>query len=304
MTRTILPPQSTELERAVDLCTPHWGTLADAVEPATVQANAQFQPWLAVQWQVAQFAPYFNTVDELLAEAVPWLMERGNAASVRRALGWLGYTGVTIDEAGAWLHIDVGRPLAEPDMSAIVHVVRESLPAHVRIYRVFHGYDVRPIVLDRGPALDAGMLDGYSGVLGEHGVVESFGMRAGGTVPPAAIGTPTGAPTHVRMSTSRYDDMPVLDAWRLDSRVLSGVSGGVMELAISTSNAPQPGGGVRVRTNTLAKASAWDAPAPIGASTAECTAQAAVPVHPPRRWGGPWGGPWREHFQLISHEET
>ena len=103
MVRHILPPQSTSLERAVDETMPAWGHMVDAIEPTSVRADPQFQPWLAVQWQVAQFAPYFPTMEALLAEAIPWLMERGNAASLRRALGWLGFHSVVIDEDGAWL---------------------------------------------------------------------------------------------------------------------------------------------------------------------------------------------------------
>lgn len=304
MSRHILPPQSTSLERAVDETMPAWGHMADAIEPASVRADPQFQPWLAVQWQVAQFAPYFDSVDALLAAAMPWLMERGNPAALRRALSWLGYENVTIDEDGAWLHLDLGRALQSHEMAAIVHVVRASLPAHVRFYRVFHGYDLRPIVLDRGPALDVGMLDGYSGVPGDHGLLESFGIRRGRTLPPAPIGQPSGAPTQVRVSVSRYDDMPVLDAWRLDSRVLSALSGGAMELTQYTTTAPPVGGGVRVRSQSVARASAWTAPAPISATTKTTPHQSAVPVHPPRHWGGSWGGAWRDHFQLISTEET
>ena len=210
MVRHILPPQSTSLERAVDETMPAWGHMADAIEPASVRADPQFQPWLAVQWQVAQFAPYFPTMAALLAEALPWLMERGNAASLRRALGWLGFHSVVIDEDGAWLHIDAGQPLQADQLAAVAHVVRASLPAHVHFYRVFHGYDLRPIVLDRGPALDAGMLDGYSGVPGGSDLVVSFGERAGYTLPTAPAQGGTGAQTHVRVSTSRYDDMPVL----------------------------------------------------------------------------------------------
>ena len=308
MVRHILPPQSTSLERAVDETMPAWGHMADAIEPASVRADPQFQPWLAVQWQVAQFAPYFPTMAALLAEAVPWLMERGNAASLRRALGWLGFHSVVIDEDGAWLHIDVGQPLQADQLAAVAHVVRASLPAHVHFYRVFHGYDLRPIVLDRGPALDAGMLDGYSGVPGGSDLVVSFGERAGYTLPTAPAQGGTGAQTHVRVSTSRYDDMPVLDAWRLDSHIIAGVSGGVMELFVGTCDAPQPGGGPLLQRRETANAVPWLAPAPIGARL-DAQAQALpVLVHLAPRWGGHWGqahgGPWDPIFWLISSEDT
>ncbi|WP_287806152.1 phage tail protein [Diaphorobacter sp.] len=303
--RTILPTGSTELERVIDTTFPRgWAALADSADPLAMAGDTSVLSWLAVQWQVAQFAPYIATVEELLDQAVPWLMERGSAASLRRALGWLGYTAVNIDEAGAWLHIDVGQVPSQQDIAAIVHVVRESLPAHVRFYRIFHGHDVRPIVLDRGPALDVGMLDGYSGVPGAHGLLESFGIRRGGTLPAATAKHLRGAPTQVRVSVARYDDMPVLDAWHLDSRVLAATSGGVMELAMFATTAPPAGGGVRVRSQSVARATAWTAPAPMCAATLTTAHQAAEPVHPPRHWGGPWGGPWREHFQLISTEET
>ena len=82
MPRHILPPQSTELERAVDESMPSWGDMADAIEPAKVRADPQFQPWLAMQWQVAKFAPYFPSVGALLTAGLPWLLERGTAAGV------------------------------------------------------------------------------------------------------------------------------------------------------------------------------------------------------------------------------
>ena len=302
--RHLLPPQATPLERAIDQSAPHWDALASAFGPPSTSTPDVFAPWLAAEYGLAEFAPYFDTVPELLAEGLPWLFVRGTAAGLRRALAWLGYHSVVIDEQGAWLHLDLGRPLQSHELAAIVHVVRASLPAHVNFYRVFHGYDARPIVLDRGPALDAGMLDGYSGVLGSHGVVESFGIRGGRTLPPAPAGHPRTAATQVRVSVSRYDDMPVLDAWRLDSRVLSALSGGAMELTQYTTTAPPLGGGVRVRSQSGARATAWTAPASVAMATQHTAQATPTPVHPPRHWGGPWGGPWRDNFQLISTEET
>lgn len=302
--RTILPTGATTLERVIDTTFPRgWDAMADGADPAATGRNASLLPWLAQQWQVAQFAPYFNTVDELLAQAVPWLMERGSAASLRRVLRWIGFDNVAIDEDGAWLHLDLGRPVDAQELAAVVHVVRETLPAHVRFWRVYHGHDLRPIVLDRGPALDAGMLDGYSGVLGASGLVESFGVRAGGTLAASPMGQPHGSATHIRVSVSRYDDMPVLDAWRLDSRVLSGVSGGVMELTTYISNAPALGGGTAWLSALPASVAPWIAPAPTITRTDNAAALGTVPVHPPHRWGGTWGGPWRDHFHIFNREE-
>ncbi|QIL44648.1 phage tail protein [Acidovorax sp. HDW3] len=280
-----------------------WQTLAATTDPSSTATNSTLLPWMAQQWQVAQFAPYFATTAELLAAAIPWLMERGTAASVRRAMSWLGYNGVTIEDIGPWLHIDPGRTVNAQQMPAIAKVVLASIPAHVDFYRVYHGNDLRPIVLDKGPALDAGMLDGYSGVPGSDGVVESFALRAGRTLSVYPVGRPLGARTDVRVSIARYADMPVLDAWRLDNRVLGATSGGIMELAITASNAPSQDGGASAYSSTKAYTCAWAAPAPKCSATHTSIRTAPIPIMPPRRWGGLWGGPWRGHFQHRTTEE-
>jgi len=305
MARHILPPQSTELERAVDESMPSWGDMADAIEPAKVRADPQFQPWLAMQWQVAMFAPYFPSVDALLTASLPWLLERGTAASVVRALGWVGFAGSKVDEDGAYLHINLGRPATAEEMARVAHVVRASLPAHVHFYRVFNPLnDVRRIVLDRAPALDTGMLDGDSGVMGPDGVKLSFGERSGATLPAAPADALPAISTHQRVGLIRYDDMPVLDAWRLDSHVLMGVSGGVMELFRSTTTAHTPGGGALATAEARTHVAPWVAPAPVAAGVAAHLSTAPEPISPPRRWGGPWAGPWRQAFLLIQTEET
>lgn len=235
--RHILPPQSTELERAIDETMPQWDAIAGAFTPPSLGEPEGFAPWLAAEYALTEFAPYFATTAELLAEGRQWLFVRGTAASVLRALRWVGFPGAVIEEEGAYLHIGLGRIATAAEMARVAHVVRASVPAHVAFYRVHHGHDLRPIVLDRGPALDAGMLDGYSGVLGDSDVVESFGVRRGGTAPGAQLGRPQTAATAIRVFVSRYDDMPVLDAWRLDSRVLSAVSGGLMALTTYISDA-------------------------------------------------------------------
>lgn len=301
--RHLLPPQSTALERAVDETSPAWDGIAAAFTPPSVGEPATFAPWLAAEYELAEFAPYFEGTAELIANGLRWLFERGTAASVLRALSWVGFPDARVEEDGPYLHIHTGRIPTDAEIAHLAHVVRASIPAHVSLYRAVHGLDLRPLVLDRGRALDAGMLDGYSGVMGDSGVVLSFGQRRGSLLPSSPVGTPQGSTEQTRVSVSRYDDMPLLDAWRLDSRVLAGVSGGVMEISIHASEAPQPGGGTSGEEATRAGLSAWTAPDPIGARIEARTHYAPIPVHPPRRWGGPWGGPWRPNFYFISREE-
>lgn len=303
--RTLLPPQSTELERALDQTFPQWDALADAFTVPSVGEPEQFAPWLAAEYELAQFAPYFQTTAELIEQGLQWLFTRGTAASVVRALGWVGFAGSTVDEDGAYLHINLGRPATAEDMARVAHVVRASLPAHVHFYRVFNPLnDVRRIVLDRTPRLDTGMLDGDSGVMGPDGVKLSFGERSGATLPAAPADALPTISTQQRVGLIRYDDMPVLDAWRLDSHVLMGVSGGVMELFRSTTTAHTPGGGALATAEARTSVAAWLAPAPVPAGGAAHISTAPEPISPPRRWGGPWGGPWRQAFLLIQSEET
>ena len=303
--RTLLPPQSTPLERALDQTFPQWDALADAFTVPSVGEPEQFAPWLAAEYELAQFAPYFPTTAELIEQGLQWLFTRGTAASLVRALGWVGFAGAEVDEDGAYLHINLGRPATAEEMARVAHVVRASLPAHVHFYRVFNPLnDVRRIVLDRAPRLDTGMLDGDSGVMGPDGVKLSFGERSGATLPAAPADALPAISTHQRVGLIRYDDMPVLDAWRLDSHVLMGVSGGVMELFRSTTTAHTPGGGALATAEARTSVAAWLAPAPVPAGGAAHISTAPEPISPPRRWGGPWGGPWRQAFLLIQTEET
>ena len=303
--RTLLPPQSTPLERALDQTFPQWDALADAFTVPSVGEPEQFAPWLAAEYELAQFAPYFPTTAELIEQGLQWLFTRGTAASVVRALGWVGFAGSKVDEDGAYLHINLGRPATAEEMARVAHVVRASLPAHVHFYRVFNPLnDVRRIVLDRAPGMDTGMLDGDSGVMGPDGVKLSFGERSGATLPAAPADALPAISTHQRVGLIRYDDMPVLDAWRLDSHVLMGVSGGVMELFRSTTTAHTPGGGALATAEARASAAPWVASEPVAAGAAAHLSTAPEPISPPRRWGGPWGGPWRQAFLLIQTEET
>ena len=303
--RTLLPPQSTPLERALDQTFPQWDALADAFTVPSVGEPEQFAPWLAAEYELAQFAPYFPTTAELIEQGLQWLFTRGTAASVVRALGWVGFAGSTVDEDGAYLHINLGRPATAEEMARVAHVVRASLPAHVHFYRVFNPLnDVRRIVLDRAPGMDTGMLDGDSGVMGPDGVKLSFGERSGATLPAAPADALPAISTHQRVGLIRYDDMPVLDAWRLDSHVLMGVSGGVMELFRSTTTTHPPGGGALATAEARTHVAPWVTPAPVAAGAAAHLSTAPEPISPPRRWGGPWGGPWRQAFLLIQTEET
>ena len=310
MARHILPPQSTELERAVDESMPSWGDMADAIEPAKVRADPQFQPWLAMQWQVAKFAPYFPSVDALLTAGLPWLLERGTAASVHRVLGWVGFPDARISEAGAFLHIDLGRPATAAEISRIAHVVRASVPAHVRFWRVYWAHDRRPLRLDGGQPLDKAQLDESSGVwisveTGEP-VKASFGIRHTGTTTSTA-GQPQAGALAAYVAKLTRNDKAVLDCWRLDSRLLANEFGGLGELMRGEAPAyvrVQGEGGVP--GTATQDETPWSAPPAELAGTADAMAELPPALPQPQGWEGTWGGQrWRPVFiESKSTEST
>lgn len=310
--RTILPPQRTELERAIDEALPQWDALVAQLEPAAVRGNSSFQPWLAMQWQVAQFAQYFQSTDALLTAALPWLFERGSAASVRRALTWLGYDrAVVMEEDASLLHVDLGRLVQEWELAAVAHVVRASLPLHVRFWRVYHGWDLRPIRLDAGPGLDAALLDNDSGVLVD---VTPYGLPVklsqGATARTASGGPAVDAAQAMQLvhvtTVVTYDDRIVLDAWRLDSELLIDASLGATLVVSSQSNAPVRGAPQVVpRAEVLLTTSPWQAPAPRLMQRTTTAATADRPNDDSRTWQGRWDdAPWRPFFETNTYEET
>ncbi|WP_279212549.1 phage tail protein [Delftia acidovorans] len=292
--RHILPPQVTPLERAVDQATPQWGGLADAVEPASVQANPAFQPWLAMQWQVAKFAPYFPDLGALLDNALPWLRERGNGASVRRAMGWLGYDtlALRIEEDGYLLHIDPGRLVTDADLLPLVRVVRASLPLHVSFYRVFHGEDTRALRYDSS-RYDGAIWDNDSGTWvqlpeGEAPIkVSQYQTHTAVSSAPHIDGATTMG-TSVRHTTVTSADALNYDAWAYDSEVMGDVAMGgtsitttVVPTYVQLQPISMPGDAHMAQSN-------WPAPAPVPFGLGQALGQSPIPLDNTRGWRGTW----------------
>ncbi|PZP30442.1 MAG: phage tail protein [Roseateles depolymerans] len=300
----LLPPQATGLERALVQIAPRWEGLAELAANLEANRPAAFAPWLAAEYGLAQFSDLFDTLDELLAQGLPWLFERGTAASVRRVLAWLGFdASVRIEEDDAYLHIDLGRVATANEIERIAQVVRASLPAHMRLYRVFFDFDLRPVRLDRGPALDAGQLDDDSGVwLGD--TKASFAELRAGQADQPMLEAIDRAIVARRTTLLPYDDRPLLDAWRLDSHVLVDTYGGLAELFAGQCNAPQPGDPLRANGEGRGGIAAWLGAEALLSTTVMRSGRAPTAVLPPRSWTGPWTGPWRPFIDSNRSEET
>lgn len=291
---TILPTGSTALERAVDQSAPRWDTLAAAAHPLDGRHPEPFKPWLAAEWALAEFARYFDSTDELIAAALPWLMQRGTAAAVQCALGWLGHTNATVDQDGAWLHIDPGRLVNPAELPAIAHVVRASIPAHVNFFRVYHMLDGRAIELDAG-RLDEGLLDGDTG---EPFPVDPWGdplilSQGDGHLrqaPAPALAPVIHAHLQCAARHARRPDELRLDAWTLDGEWDAPPTHASTQTSLRQApdwHPPEP----------IASQSLWlhlaAAPSPLNApptaAHADTQARLAAPIH---RQSAPWVGRW------------
>lgn len=221
VTPQILPPNATPLERAIaDIALrPALDTVAGAPARLRGELPNAVAPWLAAEWFLSDFTRYFPDAHALIAAGLPWLRVRGTAAAVKQALAWIGMTSA-LEEDGAHLQIDPGTAAAPANLADIRHLVGASIPAHVRLYRLYHGYDRRVLHASAGDRWSDGWLSDDSGVWID-GIKLSFGRLAGLV---AARGDTTGHaalhrqhtsrtlyPDVLRWGNSRFGDAPVVN---------------------------------------------------------------------------------------------
>lgn len=303
--RSVLPPNASLLERAIDGNLPaDWGSLADQAEPAA-DPDALL-PWVAAHWQLGQFDRYFSDPRELLAKGLPWLRERGSAAAVKRAMGWLGYMGVRIEEDGARLHISPGREVSIADMQHIAYMVRASIPLHVKFYRLFHRYDLRRIRLDNRPRLDSGMLDSDSGVpidVGGEIILGSQGQFFSAVAQRPHNAKVRALSTICWSHTTRRRDVLRLDSWRLDGRLRKGPA--LLRTALEAPNTPAY---IRLQSLVVFGRAFPTTAAQRSAQPALMRSDTFCAVVPrtirARTWTGVWDGrAWQESEIATKHTE-
>nr|WP_276583967.1 phage tail protein [Pseudomonas sp. RIT-PI-AD] len=294
-----MPPNATPLERAVAAVgLGELEALADLPAGVQIHLPGGFAPVLAAQYFLAQFAGYFDTAEDLLAAGLPWLRERGTGAAVVRALSWIGIA-TAVEEDGALLHLDPGTPRAPARLDDIRRLLDASIPAHVRFYRLFHGYDLRHARLDRS-RWDGCLLDDDSGVVID-GLKVSFGERVAAELPAPSREVVPGAAV-LQASTLRRDTM-YWDSWTLDSTWQVDLFGGVgvlVSAVVPDRDLPAPlFAPGRLISDTAPRL--LPAPSPAAAETRFTLAPSRYPA---RGWKGPWRGPWRLVIPSNTYPET
>lgn len=289
MPSQMLPPNATALERAIADTAPRQllDVLADAPRRLKSEPQDVVVPWLLAEYGLADFSFYFDDPRALLEEGKAWTRARGTGAAVKQSLRWIGLD-ATLEEDGWRLQIDPANESAIDQIKAVLHLVGRSVPAHVQLYRLYHFYDHRHVVLDAS-RLDDGLLDDDSGVW-QSGVKLSFGTRHAVTLPSASDGPKSGA-TQTASRTIHNDNSWRLDAWSLDSEILLDAASGLVNQVGYAIPTELPGLIVYTRHDGAAHIAALIAVAPNTGRTDTATATLADDR---RTWRGRWSGTWRE----------
>jgi phage tail P2-like protein len=230
-----LPPgiNDTRFQALAAIASDHLGRITDALPKLLVyrldDVDASLLPHLAWQFHVMGVEGWDIAADDAARRALvrsafelhrykgtPWAVKKAASAAI-------GLTIAVEEEPGdarwAAYQIDPGRVLTREEAARLVVTAGAWGPARAKLRRVYHGYDLRPIVASGSVALDEGLLDDDSGV-DLDGVRQSFGQFHGAAV---ASGTPDHMPSG---GSSRwggsvvYTDRPVLDHWAFGDDVV------------------------------------------------------------------------------------
>lgn len=222
MSDHLLPPNASPLERALSLSTDTLTRLAEPTEALrTFKVNPAdpLLPWLIWEYGLGELLPYLPEPRRAIAEGIRWQRLRGTPAALATALSWVGWR-VQVEQETPGLHfaefmIDPGRVLEDDaDIAALVAIARLSAPVRSRLSRIYHGWDVRRLVLDES-RLGEALLSDHSGVFWRDGQTKlSFGR-----VHPLAQSWPAATLAAVyapaRFASARLIDRYLLDYARL-----------------------------------------------------------------------------------------
>jgi hypothetical protein len=153
----LLPPASTELERAFAQSSDVYGELFTDIARMRgikfINTPPSFLPWLVYEYGLGELTPYVPNLYDVINEGIDWQRVRGTPAAVATGLGWLTYGG-SIEEAptrrrfwNTWqISLDRLRD-DEADLIRIEGILSLSVSLRSVFRRGFYGYDVRELEL-------------------------------------------------------------------------------------------------------------------------------------------------------------
>ena len=214
----LLPANATPLEQALSLATDSLSRLAlptDAIRQFKTDPSDPLLPWLIWEYGLGELLPYLPEPRQAIAEGILWQRLRGTPAALSTALAWIGAS-ATIEQEAPGVHfaefqLDPGQVQgSDTAIANLIAIARLSAPARSRLSRIYHGYDLRRVVLDESRLGDA-LLSDHSGVLWKDGQTKlSFGRVSQLANPPVDI-TLAPAREAVRFAVARLIDRYLLD---------------------------------------------------------------------------------------------
>lgn len=179
----LLPPNATALERSLSLSTDlltRLGHQTEALAGFKTDPSDSLLPWLIWEYGLGELLPYLPDPRRAIAEGIRWQRLRGTPAALTTALSWIGAT-ATVEQETPGIHFaefqfDPGQVLDDDALIAnLIVIARLSAPARSRLSRIYHGWDLRRLVLDES-RLGEALLSDHSGVFWRDGQTKlSFG---------------------------------------------------------------------------------------------------------------------------------
>ena len=179
----LLPTNATVLERALSVSTDLLTRLAGEAEALAgfkTDPADSLLPWLIWEYGLGELLPYLPEPRKAITEGIRWQRLRGTPAALTTALSWIGAT-ATVEQETPGIHFaefqfDPGQVLESDETIAnLIAIARLSAPARSRLSRIYHGWDLRRVVLDES-RLGEALLSDHSGVFWRDGLTKlSFG---------------------------------------------------------------------------------------------------------------------------------
>lgn len=179
----LLPPNATALECSLSLSTDlltRLGGETESLKGFKTDPSDSLLPWLIWEYGLGELLPYLPDPRRAIAEGIRWQGLRGTPAALTTALSWIGAT-ATVEQETPGIHFaefqfDPGQVLDDDRAIAnLIAIARLSAPARSRLSRIYHGWDLRRLVLDES-RLGEALLSDHSGVFWTDGQTKlSFG---------------------------------------------------------------------------------------------------------------------------------
>ena len=179
----LLPPNATALERSLSLSTDlltRLGGETESLKGFKADPSDSLLPWLIWEYGLGELLPYLPQPRQAIAEGILWQRLRGTPAALSTALSWIGMR-ATVEQEPPGVHfaefqLDPGQVLdSDTAIANLIAIARLSAPARSRLSRLYHGHDLRRVVLDESRLGDA-LLSDHSGVFWRDGQTKlSFG---------------------------------------------------------------------------------------------------------------------------------